>query len=94
VLRGFRRRARAMHGDIGARLRQGHGNRRAQPTRRAGNQSGLAFEIEFVFFLVFFVDQGNRVLSERCMLVTLPLCIMSEPLGGRDSRYWVSFKLS
>jgi hypothetical protein len=82
VLRGFRRRARAMHGDIGARLRQGHGNRRAQPARRAGNQSGFAFEIEFVFF----VSQGNRVLSERCTLVTLPLCIMSEPLGGRDSR--------
>ena len=33
-----------------------------------------------------FVGQGNRVLSRRCRLVTLPLCIMAEPRGGPDSR--------
>jgi len=37
-----------MHGDVGAGLRQGCRDGRAQAARRAGDQSGLAFEIELV----------------------------------------------
>jgi hypothetical protein len=48
VQRGFRGLAGAMHGDVGAGLRQGCRDGRAQAARRAGDQSGLAFEIELV----------------------------------------------
>jgi len=60
VLRGFGCRARAVHRDVDASLRQRKSNCRTQAARRARDQSGSAFEIEFVFF----VGQGSRVLSE------------------------------
>jgi hypothetical protein len=80
VLRGFWGRAGAVHSDAGAGLRQGCGDGCAEAARRAGDESGFAFEVESGenrFFMDrflgdrFFVGQGNRVLSERCRLVTL-----------------------
>jgi hypothetical protein len=48
MLRSFGRSAGAVHGHVGAGLRQTNRDGRTQASRRTGYKCGFAFEIEFV----------------------------------------------
>ena len=70
LLRGFRRRAGAMNGDVGAGLGKRYGDGSAKAARGAGDESDFAVEIEFVENHGF-RDQESCV----CNAVPKPLCL-------------------